>query len=30
MIVAQAIDEDLTLITADRRLAQYEVRTLRV
>jgi PIN domain nuclease of toxin-antitoxin system len=30
MIVAQAISEDLTLITADRRLAGYDVRTLRV
>jgi len=30
MIVAQAIGEDLTLITADRRLAQYQVRLLRV
>ena len=30
MIVAQAMDEDLTLITADRRLGQYDVRSLRV
>jgi PIN domain nuclease of toxin-antitoxin system len=30
LIVAQAMDEDLTLITADRRLAEYDVRTLRV